>query len=521
MNDDEIEEFYGSAFRTLVEKARRNYLAFYSLFALRPDNSKIVGDFQEVVCRKVQRVLDHEDAHRQTTSAPPQHGKSDAIVKTAVPWAMGRYPGIQIGLAAWDFPLVEELSTEAKAIAMHPWYQLVFPDLEIDQTINRIVNWGVTNGSRMRSVSRGRSLVGRRVDWFIGDDLYPNREAVERKTMRAKVRKWFLSDCLQRLSPNAVVWLLGTRWHPEDLCGYLHSDEYVKDVEASGEVAELYEHMNFPAMCDDEESDPLGRSHGDALCPKLGRDVAFLNGKRASMPTYEWNSLFQGRPQAQSAEQVDLSRLNYIDATELPETGLSWARGWDLATTEKTKNDPSAGAKCAWHAESKSFYIVDMFNKRLAWPKLKRQIIKIALRDRGICEGDLDDDQLAILKAVARIQPTDLLTDDEAFEDNAVLQIGVEGVSGFAIGFSEVRDCLRGFCRVRKKNPPKNIDKLTRALPWMNWIDDGRVYIVRGAWNKDFTDQLQSFPDGDHDDMVDAVSIAREMLTKKAIPKHA
>lgn len=521
MTHEDVEVFYGGAFRTLVEKARTNYLAFYSLFALRPDKPKIVDDFQEVLCNKVQRVLDHVDSNRQTTSAPPQHGKSDAIVKTAVPWAMGRFPGIQIGLAAWDFALVEELSTEAKSIIIHPWYQLVFPDLVLDEHINRIVNWGITNGSRMRSVSKGRSLVGRRVDWFIGDDLYPNREAVEKKTTREKVRKWFLSDCLQRLSPNAIVWLLGTRWHPEDLCGYLHSDEYVKDIEASGEVAELYEHLNFAAMCDDEENDPLGRQIDQPLCPNLGRDEAFLKGKRASMPTYEWNSLFQGRPQTASSEQVDLSRLHYIDANEMPEDGLTFAGGWDLATSEKDKNDPSAFARCAWHAESKSFYICDVWNKRLPWPKLKRMIIKRSLRDAGVTWDDLDNDKQDLLRIVARITEADLASDDEAQTNGNCFQIGIEGVSGFHIGFSEVRDTLRGQVRVRKKNPPKNIGKLQRALPWMNWIDDGKVYLVRGAWNKDFTDQLLSFPDGDHDDMVDAVSIAREMLTQKAVPRHA
>jgi predicted phage terminase large subunit-like protein len=520
MTEEETAAFYGAVFKKLVQKARTNYLAFYTLMALRPDKTKTVGSFHEFLCRKVQRVFDRVESSRQTTSAPPQHGKTDAIVRVCVAWLMGRYPGIQIGLAAWDYALVEEISSEAREIVQHPWFKLVFPDAVLDDRINRIVNWGTTQGSRMRSVSQGRRLVGRRVDVFFGDDLYSGRSDVEKKDLRAKVRKWFFSDCLQRLSPNAIVWLIGTRWHPEDLCGYIHSEEYVKAITATGELDQLYQHTNFPALCENEETDPLDRSIDEALCPQLGRDEKFLRGQRASMPPYEWNSLFQGRPQPESGQQVDLERLMYIDAHELPREGMRWATGWDLATTEQQRNDPSAAAKCAWHAESRTLYIGDVWNKRLAWPKLKRVMIKRSLRDAAVTAKECDMEKL---KHVAHVVESDLMSEAEAKEaqENRVLQIGIEGVSGFTIGFSEIRDALRGHVRVRKKNPPKNIDKLTRALPWLNLIDDGRVVIVRGAWNKDFIDQLQSFPSGDHDDMIDAVSIAREMLTAKAVPQHA
>jgi phage terminase large subunit-like protein len=115
-----------------------------------------------------------------------------------------------------------------------------------------------------------------------------------------------------------------------------------------------------------------------------------------------------------------------------------------------------------------------------------------------------------------------LLTKEDAKHvTHSVFQIGVEGVSGFTIGFHEVRDALRGQVRVRRKNPPKNIDKLNRAMPWLNWIEDGKVVIVNGPWVKDFVDQVKVFPDGDHDDMVDGVSIAREVLVRRAVPRHA
>jgi predicted phage terminase large subunit-like protein len=50
--------------------------------------------------------------------------------------------------------------------------------------------------------------------------------------------------------------------------------------------------------------------------------------------------------------------------------------------------------------------------------------------------------------------------------------------------------------------------KIARAFTWNALAEAGRVYLVRGAWNKDFIEEACSFPNGTHDDQIDAVSIA-------------
>ena len=53
--------------------------------------------------------------------------------------------------------------------------------------------------------------------------------------------------------------------------------------------------------------------------------------------------------------------------------------------------------------------------------------------------------------------------------------------------------------------------KTARAFTWNALAEEGRVYLVRGAWNTDFIDEACSFPSGHHDDQIDAVSIAVKM----------
>ena len=57
-------------------------------------------------------------------------------------------------------------------------------------------------------------------------------------------------------------------------------------------------------------------------------------------------------------------------------------------------------------------------------------------------------------------------------------------------------------------------DKLTRALPWFALVGNGKVALLRGAWNEDFLAEVHAFPMGAFDDQVDAVSGLYIMLTQ-------
>ena len=56
-------------------------------------------------------------------------------------------------------------------------------------------------------------------------------------------------------------------------------------------------------------------------------------------------------------------------------------------------------------------------------------------------------------------------------------------------------------------------DKATRAGPFSSAAEYGNVKILKGAWNGAFLDELTLFPDGSHDDQVDAVSGAIGQLS--------
>ncbi|HYJ89745.1 MAG TPA: phage terminase large subunit, partial [Pyrinomonadaceae bacterium] len=58
-------------------------------------------------------------------------------------------------------------------------------------------------------------------------------------------------------------------------------------------------------------------------------------------------------------------------------------------------------------------------------------------------------------------------------------------------------------------------DKFTRALSWANLAEEGKVILVRGSWIDEFLQEVTTFPNSAHDDQLDAVSIAVQMIERR------
>ena len=64
---------------------------------------------------------------------------------------------------------------------------------------------------------------------------------------------------------------------------------------------------------------------------------------------------------------------------------------------------------------------------------------------------------------------------------------------------------------------PESGDKQTRASPFASQVNVGNVKILKGEWNADFIKELQLFPNGAHDDMVDSTARAYNKAAAKPL----
>lgn len=463
-------------FALLVKRARSDFLAYLLLFN-NPHTSHIrIGRLHKYLAGVLQGVADGQYGKFQAVSVPPQHGKSTMLAIEGASWLMGRFPGLNIAITGHRYDLMTEFSQKIKNRVNHPWYRMVFPGAgDIVKGRDKADSWELESGSTMRAKSVGSKLVGNRVDWLIIDDAHAGRAEAESETQRQRVHNWYFGDCVSRLSPEARVFIIGTRWHPKDLIGHLTSEEMVAMLRSREQMDRCFEVVNLPAIA--EENDPLGREVGEALFPEV-RDEAWLQGVEATLPSYEWDSQFQGHPRSIMEGQADISRIRRIPMNRVP-IDIPRLRGWDLALTEKQTADYTAGPLCAWDRRRKEFYVLDMYRKKIAWPRAKGEIIALSLRDRLLWNCQ---------------------------------RMGMEAVSGFEIGYQELCGALSGKVHVEKRNPRKG-GKLMRAQAWLNVLEAGNFYMVEGAWNKAFLDELAEFPNGPNDDQMDGCSVAWESLT--------
>lgn len=172
-------------------------------------------------------------------------------------------------------------------------------------------------------------------------------------------------------------------------------------------------------------------------------------------------------------------RHEWFEIVEAAPADAQRARFWDLAATEKEAagSDPDYTVGARWARSQGGLYFVEHIGRiRARWQGIK-----------------------ALMAQLAQI-------------DGQAVAIGVEqepGASGKALS-AEIVQHLTGY---NVRGIPARGDKLIRAQAWSAQAEAGNVKIVNGPWVDALLDELEWFPEGAHDDQVDACSGAFAMLS--------
>lgn len=228
----------------------------------------------------------------------------------------------------------------------------------------------------------------------------------------------------------------------------------------------------------DMNGDPLNRAPGNALCPERF-DEAALEKIRQKLGSYSFSALYQQRPIP--LEGGLLKRSWFTKVVDSAPDELRWHRGYDLAVSTKTSADYTASFRCARDATG-NIYIADGFRARIEYPDQRRFILERMRDEKNTVHGV-----------------------EEALHGKAIVQ-------------DIHRERLAGQAPLRSIRVDS--DKVTRALVWAALAEAGKIFLVRGRWIDEFLDEVCSFPNGRHDDQVDAVSLAVNMTAEKNSKAH-
>ena len=221
--------------------------------------------------------------------------------------------------------------------------------------------------------------------------------------------------------------------------------------------------VNIPLEA--EENDILGRNVGEALCPEIGKDNVWLADFKKSYTTLSgsraWNALFQGHPTGLEGNMIKREWWQYYD--ELPPIE-KWAMSVDAAFKDGDDNDFVAIQ--VWGKTNADMYLVDLVKKHLDLPSTMREIRRL----RGMYE-----------------QCKTTYIEDKA-NGSAIIKM--------------LRSEMTGIIAV---NPDGG--KIARVNAVIGAVESGNCHLPKNKpFTADFVDECAAFPNGKHDDQVDAFS---------------
>lgn len=463
--------------RVLASRARAvednvTFAEYVDSTFVRAKHLELIGEKLHAVERYVESG-GKEGLGRLIITIPPRHGKTMFVSKRWPARILGKHPLWRLGLVSYGGDLAEDASRAVRALIRdEPLYKQLFPDAELSDESHAVNRWALAGGSadnpNMVAVGVGGPLTGRGFQIIIIDDPIKGRQEAESTTVRESLRAWYKGTLRTRLEPGGAIVIIQTRWHEDDLVGWL------LDQEKNGE-GEHWEILNLPALAETKDpqgkplKDPLSRRAGQALWPARYNRATLLATKKA-LGSYDWESQYQGHPKPPGGAKIMREWLQVIEPEKVP-AALRWMRYWDLAISTKAGSSYTASAKTAFDKDG-NLYIAGMVRGRWEWPAQKKVLKATMQAERP----------LGVMHGV-----------ESALHGTAVVQ-----------EFRTDKD-LRGLALAKVD---VDTDKLTRALPWIALAEDNKVFLVSGPWVADFIEEAVAFTghNDKNDDQIDAVS---------------
>jgi len=347
-------------------------------------------------------------------------------------------------------------------------YQQIFRTTLAKDSGTAASDWALDNGNAYVAAGVNGGVTGLGASVFLVDDPIKDRKQANSAVYRESLKDWFKEVALTRLTPNGSIVIIMTRWHHDDLVGWLL---------ANGEADEWII-LKFPAIRT-EESNGDGqyeydiREPGEALWPeRYGLDK--LERRREEMGFLSFNCLYQQDPQM--GDDVIFKIEDFVRDFELNDlpTFKRIISSWDTAFEAKKTADYSVGT--VWGETETAYYLLDVVRGRWRFPQLRKKMVETHKRWN-------EDAVLIESKASGK----DLLY---ALQDETNLP-------------------------VQPVNPV--VDKISRASAVSGRFEAGRVHVpISAPWLNAYLTEMEHFPAGGFDDQVDSTTQAIRWLSRYA-----
>lgn len=408
--------------------------------------------------------MERGEITRLMITMPPRHGKSMLASEFFPAWYLGRNPDHYVVSAAYAQELADDFGRKVKNQIEDPAYSAVFPGVTLagdSRAAKRfhIQGWegGYEHSTKQNgafyAVGVGGPLTGRGAHLLLIDDPVKNREEADSELIRKKTKDWYTSTAYTRLMPGGRIVIIQTRWHEDDLSGWLLAEHKHEDWEV----------LDLPAIND----------AGEALWPEQ-YDIAALEKIKQAIGPRDWSALYQQRPSPEEGNYFKADWFKPVPKLPDPKT-LRVYGGSDYAVTADG-GDYTVHVVIGVDPEGR-IYILDLWRKQASsdvWIEAFCDLVK-AHKPMGWAE------------------------------EQGQIRAGIGP-------FLDRRQRERGAWVYREQFPTRG-DKAVRAQSIRGRAALSSIYYQADAkWWPDLRSELLSFPAGKHDDQVDALGLVGQLL---------
>lgn len=411
-------------------------------------------------------AVERGEITRLMITMPPRHGKSMLASEFFPAWYLGRNPDHYVVTATYAQELADDFGRKVKNQIEDSAYSAIFPGVGLaddSKSAKRFHIEGQNGGYEHSTTQRGAfyavgvggPLTGRGAHLLLIDDPVKNREDAESEVIRKKTKDWYTSTAYTRLMPGGRIVVIQTRWHEDDLSGWLQADH-----KHEGWVV-----LDLPAIND----------AGDALWPEQ-YDVATLGKIKQAIGPRDWSALYQQRPSPETGDYFKREWIHTVDHLPPRETMLIYG-GSDYAVTA-SGGDFTVHVVIGLDPDGR-MYLLDMWR------------------------GQASSDQWveAFCDLVLKWKPVGWA------EETGQIKSGV--------GPFLVRRMLDRQAYVAREAFATRGDKAIRAQSIRGRMALSGLHVLKDApFLADLISEMMSFPVGVHDDQVDALGLVGQLIDR-------
>ena len=435
--------------KKIQRKAKNNFMDFVK--AVWPEF--IEGAHHRIIAQKF-NDLAKKKINRLIVNMPPRHTKSEFASYLLPAWMVGKNPKLKIIQATHTGELAIRFGRKAKNLIDSENYSKIF-ETRLQEDSQAAGRWETAQGGEYFAAGVGGAITGRGADLLIIDDPHSEQDAISGKAFE-NAYEWYTSGPRQRLQPGGQIVLVMTRWSKKDLTGILLDNQ--KKIKG-----DQWDVVEFPAIME----------HGTKKTPVWPQywKLKELESVKATLPVGKWNAQWMQNPTSEEGALIKREWWRKWDKEFLPDVTYV-IQSYDTAFLKKETADYSAittwGIFYPEEGGKPNIILLDSVKDRFDFPELRR----------------------------------------EALEQYKYWQPDMVIVEQKASGTPLTHELRQMDIPVMTFTPSRGNDKHVRVNSCAPLFEAGLIWAPDEQFAEEMIEECASFPYGDHDDLVDSMTMA-------------